>query len=213
MQHQSPGDVYQYLDQLPRELVACRRILQYSFVLEYFWQASPDQVRLLEGLQAQLGSLVEQLSMPLALLPGSNLLLEAAPDLLSHQLSCVPAASHPHEASHRHEDLQQSIKAVSQDAAPADGTLTLSGIIPAVLKQQFMFAVAVHEDAKQLAQQLQQMRQAKQSLLQAVRTGAFSPAGATAVGSSSNATSQASNEAPAFTQVAQAVKYIWQGWK
>jgi len=46
--------------------------------------------RLLEGLQAQLGSLVEQLSMPLALLPGSNLLLEAAPDLLSHQLSCVP---------------------------------------------------------------------------------------------------------------------------
>ena len=46
--------------------------------------------RLLEGLQAQLGSLVEQLSMPLALLPGSNLLLEAAPDLISHQLSCVP---------------------------------------------------------------------------------------------------------------------------
>ncbi len=49
--------------------------------------------RLLEGLQAQLGSLVEQLSMPLALLPGSNLLLEAAPDLLSHQLSCVSGDS------------------------------------------------------------------------------------------------------------------------
>ncbi len=31
--------------------------------------------------------------MPLALLPGSNLLLEAAPDLLSHQLSCVPGDS------------------------------------------------------------------------------------------------------------------------
>lgn len=46
--------------------------------------------RLLEGLQAQLGSLVEQLSMPLALLPASNLLLEAAPDLLHHQLGHLP---------------------------------------------------------------------------------------------------------------------------
>ncbi len=44
-QHQSPGNMYEYLDQLPRELVACRRILQYSFVMEYFWQASPDQAR------------------------------------------------------------------------------------------------------------------------------------------------------------------------
>ncbi len=44
-QHHSPGNMYKYLDELPRELVACRRILQYSFVLEYFWQASPDQAR------------------------------------------------------------------------------------------------------------------------------------------------------------------------
>ena len=44
-QHQSPGNMYKYLDQLPGELVACRRILQYSFVMEYFWQASPDQAR------------------------------------------------------------------------------------------------------------------------------------------------------------------------
>ncbi len=46
--------------------------------------------RLLEGLQAQLSSLVEQVSMPLALLPGSNVLLETVPDLINHQLSCVP---------------------------------------------------------------------------------------------------------------------------
>ena len=44
-QHQSPGHMYQYLDQLPGDLVACRRMLQYSFVLEYFWQASPNQAR------------------------------------------------------------------------------------------------------------------------------------------------------------------------
>jgi len=90
--------------------------------------------------------------------------------LAANTSACLAAASHPHEASHHH--LQQSIKAVSQDSAPADGTLSLPGITSALLKQQFMFAVAVHEGAKQLAQQLQQMRQAKQSLLQAVRTGA-----------------------------------------
>ena len=46
--------------------------------------------RLLEGLQAQLTTLVEQLSMPLALLPASNLLLEAAPDVLQQQLQHIP---------------------------------------------------------------------------------------------------------------------------
>ena len=93
--------------------------------------------------------------------------------LAADTAACLAAASHPpHEASHHHNDLQQSIKAVSQDSAPADGTLTLPGITSALLKQQFMFAVAVHEGAKQLAQQLQQMRQAKQNLLQAARKGA-----------------------------------------
>ena len=92
--------------------------------------------------------------------------------LAADTAACLAAASHPYEASHHHKDLQQSIKAVKQDSAPADGTLTLPGITPALLKQQFMFAVAVHEGAEQLTQQLQQMRQAKQSLLQAVRTGA-----------------------------------------
>ncbi len=48
-QHQSPGNMYEYLDQLPGELVACRRVLQYSFVMEYFWQASPDQARSVVG--------------------------------------------------------------------------------------------------------------------------------------------------------------------
>lgn len=46
--------------------------------------------RLLEGLQTQLTSLVEQLSMPLALLPSSNLLLEAAPEVLQEQLDLIP---------------------------------------------------------------------------------------------------------------------------
>ncbi len=92
--------------------------------------------------------------------------------LAADTAACLAAASHPHEARHHHKDLQQSIKAVSQDSGPADGTLTLPGITSVLLKQQFMFAVAVHEGAQELAQQLQQMRQAKQSLLQAVRTGA-----------------------------------------
>jgi len=92
-----------------------------------------------------------------------------SPAVAVHALA---AASHPHEASHHHKDLQQSIKAVRQDSAPADGTLTLPGISSALLMRQFMFAVAVHEGAEQLAQQMRQMRQAKQSLLQAVRTGA-----------------------------------------
>ena len=52
-QHQSPGHMYQYLDQLPGDLVACRRILQYSFVLEYFWQASPDQARSVAHIHCQ----------------------------------------------------------------------------------------------------------------------------------------------------------------
>ena len=119
------------------------------------------------------------------------LLLGAARDLLSHQLSFVPgdspltgilavvvhaveltclaAARRPHEASYNHGDLQQSIKAVCQDSAVADGALALAGITSVLLQKQFMFAV--HEGAERLRQQLQQMRQAKQSLLQAVRTG------------------------------------------
>jgi len=71
--------------------------------------------RLLEGLQAQLGSLVEQLSMPLALLPGSNLLLEAAPDLLSHQLSCVPG-----DSAHAVNGLLCQALSLSRDAVPGN---------------------------------------------------------------------------------------------
>ena len=37
--------VYGYLEKLPQELVACRRVLQYSFVLEYYMQASANQTR------------------------------------------------------------------------------------------------------------------------------------------------------------------------
>ena len=37
--------MYGYLKQLPQELVACHRILQYSFVLEYYMQGSPNQTR------------------------------------------------------------------------------------------------------------------------------------------------------------------------
>lgn len=37
--------MYGYLEQLPQELVACRRILQYSFVLSYYMQGSADQTR------------------------------------------------------------------------------------------------------------------------------------------------------------------------
>lgn len=53
-QHQSPKNMYEYLDQLPGELVACRRILRYSFVMEYFWQASPDQARSVAHTHCQL---------------------------------------------------------------------------------------------------------------------------------------------------------------
>lgn len=49
--------------------------------------------RLLEGLQAQLTTLAEQLSMPLALLPASNLLLEAPPEALQDQLKLVAGQS------------------------------------------------------------------------------------------------------------------------
>ena len=37
--------IYGYLEQLPQELVACRRVLQYSFVLEYYMQGSAHQAR------------------------------------------------------------------------------------------------------------------------------------------------------------------------
>lgn len=82
-------------------------------------------------------------------------------------LSHLPAAG-------SQEDAQQRIKAVTKDSAPADGTLTLPGISSEVLQQQFLFAVAVQEDAGQLVARLQQLRQAKQSMLQAARTGVVS---------------------------------------
>ena len=50
--------------------------------------------------------------------------------------------------------------------------MTLPGVSQEVLQQQFMFAVAVHEDAAQNRRLLGQMQQARQSLLQAARTGA-----------------------------------------
>lgn len=37
--------IYGYLEQLPQELVACRRTLQYSFVLSYYMQGSAAQAR------------------------------------------------------------------------------------------------------------------------------------------------------------------------
>ena len=48
MQGAAQGDadgMYGYLEQLPQELAACRRALQYSFVLEYFMQGSAHQAR------------------------------------------------------------------------------------------------------------------------------------------------------------------------
>ena len=44
--HGQKGEgLYAYLERLPNELVACRRILQYSFVLEYYMQISAEQAR------------------------------------------------------------------------------------------------------------------------------------------------------------------------
>ena len=48
---QFSGSIYGCLEELPRELVACRRILQHSFVLEYFWQGTADQARSVFGFQ------------------------------------------------------------------------------------------------------------------------------------------------------------------
>ena len=45
VREQTSEGVYSYLEQLPNELVACRRILQYSFVLDYYMQISADQAR------------------------------------------------------------------------------------------------------------------------------------------------------------------------
>lgn len=49
--------------------------------------------------------------------------------------------------------------------------MTLPGLSQDMLQQQFMFAVAVHEGAAQTRRLLGQMQQARQSLLQAARTG------------------------------------------
>ena len=67
--------------------------------------------------------------------------------------------------------LQARLTAISKDLVTADGTLTLPGISSEVLQQQFMFAVAVQEGAPATRRLLRQMQQAKQSLLQAARTG------------------------------------------
>ena len=82
------------------------------------------------------------------------------------------AAQGPAQALHAQQlDLQQRLKAVTRDAAPADGTLSLPGISSDLLQQQFMFAVAVHEKAPKGQRLLLQLRQAKRSLLQAARRG------------------------------------------
>ena len=73
-------------------------------------------------------------------------------------------------------DLGQCLKGVTRDAAPAKGALTLPGITPQLLQQQFMFAVAVHADAHQLTALLLEMRRAKQSLLHAARSGELTTA-------------------------------------
>ena len=96
------------------------------------------------------------------------------------QLSeCTPAgeflfhavSSNTHQATTPNPDLQQGLRALSRDAAPADGVLTLPGITSELQQRQFMFAVAVQDGARERATLLQQMRQAKYSLLRAARTG------------------------------------------
>ena len=49
--------------------------------------------------------------------------------------------------------------------------MALPGVPHEVLQQQFVFAVAVHENAAETRRLLGQMQRARQSLLQAARTG------------------------------------------
>ena len=44
-QRQTEQEMYAYLEQLPTELVACRRALQFSFVMQYYMALSADQAR------------------------------------------------------------------------------------------------------------------------------------------------------------------------
>ena len=157
-------------------------------------------VRLLEGLQTQLTTLAEQLSLPLALLPpASNLLLEAPPKTLQSQIQLVPSQLEPAQSStqlrprqgssqlgpsqssslqkpiaEKPFSLQAALRAIDKDVVTSDGGLRLSSISSEVLQKQFMFAVAVHEGAANLRRLLAQMRQARLSLLQAARTGVVS---------------------------------------
>lgn len=79
-----------------------------------------------------------------------------------------------------------------------------------------MFAVAVHEGAADMRKLLAQMQQARQSLLQASRTGALSVGkanpGVRAM-PESTASQNASAQGPSLSQLAQTVKSIWHGWK
>ena len=43
--NQLSGRMFEYLEQLPKELLSCRRILQHSFVLQYYWQPNAAQAK------------------------------------------------------------------------------------------------------------------------------------------------------------------------
>lgn len=175
--------------------------------------------RLLESLQGQLTGLVEQLSLYLALLPGSDTLLHTTPEALAHTLSTAQLSiaqlrlaqhSSAEHSSTQHSTVTQrpghlstyqtasiqpatlpnvsvdslagsqqlghfqtmaaALRAITRDSAPADGSLQLPGVNNHLIKQ-FMFAVAVHEQATSVKGLLQQLRAAKQAMLQAHRTG------------------------------------------
>lgn len=74
---------------------------------------------MLEGLQAQLTTLVEQLSMPLALLPSSNVLLEMLPEVLQKQLELIPG-----QPGHK------PIQAVCTRCVTANTSLHLVTVVP-----------------------------------------------------------------------------------
>ena len=73
--------------------------------------------RLLEGLQAQLTTLVEQLSIPLALLPSSNLLLETAPEVLQKQLELLPGQLGASKAASLHKGSPLCTSSIKVPAA------------------------------------------------------------------------------------------------
>lgn len=179
--------------------------------------------RLLESFQTQLTGLVERLSVCLAMLPGSDSLLQASADTLSQQLSSVPSLQQnvaadtsssipctqqpsvvnraPVSGPASTADAVQSaatpqaapcvsdaangnvisqldplhmmaaaIRAITKASAPPDGSLQLAGGGLGAHKQ-FMFAVAVHERAGLIRHLLEQLKAARQGLLQASHTG------------------------------------------